>query len=91
MTDMEAKRLAFAIIQIGVLDYVRFSKELKPRSKERGNKSMYARSRNRTEIAQFFKSEWYYFLCECLGLDDETVKKGILRKQMEVKRRENAV
>lgn len=84
MTDMEAKRLAVAIIQVGVQDYVRCSKEC-------GNKSMYARSQNRTEIAQFFKSEWYYFLCECLGLDDETVKKCILRKQMEVKRRANAV
>ena len=88
---MEAKRLAVAIIQVGVQDYVRCSKELKTRSKERGNKSMYARSQNRTEVAQFFKSDWYYFLCESLGLDDETVKKCILREQMEVKRRENAV
>lgn len=91
MTDMEAKRLAVAIIQVGVQDYVRCGKELKPRSKERGNKSMYARSQNRTEVAQFFKSDWYYFLCESLGLDDETVKKCILREQMEVKRRANAV
>ena len=89
---MEAERLAVAIIQVGVQDYVRCSKELKPRSKERGNNvSMYTRSKNRTEIAQFFKSKWYYFLCECLGLDDETVKKCILREQMEVKRRANAV
>lgn len=91
MTGMEAKRLAVAIIQMGVQDYVRCSKELKPRSKERGNKSMYARSQKRAEVARFFKSEWYYFLCECLGLDDEAVKKCILREQMEVKRRENAV
>ena len=91
MTDMEAKRLAAAIIRLGVQDYVRCSKELRPRSKERGNKSMYARSQNRAEVSRFFKSEWYYFLCESLGLDDETVKKCILREQMGVKRRANAV
>lgn len=92
MNENEAARnLAAAIIRISIQDYIRYSRELKPAGDERGNKSMFSRKLHREELSRFFKSEWYYYLCECLNIDDEVVKVSILKRQMEVKRRENAI